>query len=71
MLGAELRRARLAAGLTQDELAYAANLHRTYVSQLERDLKSPTVDSLFRLCAAMNIRASHLLARVEKRRKTD
>jgi transcriptional regulator with XRE-family HTH domain len=59
----------MAAGLTQEQLAYAANLHRTYVSQLERDLKSPTVDSLFRLCAAMNVRASQLLARVEKQRQ--
>ena len=71
MLGAELRRARIAAGLTQEELAFAANLHRTYISQLERDIKSPTVDTLFRLCAAMSVRASQLIARVERRSQPD
>ena len=65
MLGDELRRAREAASLTQEELAERAEVHRTYVSLLERDKKSPTVAVLSRLCAAMGIRASVLLARVE------
>jgi transcriptional regulator with XRE-family HTH domain len=65
-LGAELRRARTDAGLTQEEAAFAAGLDRSYLSQLEHDRKSPTVDTLVRLCTALGIRASVLLARTER-----
>ena len=66
MIGEELRKAREAAGLSQEELAFEAGLSRPYVSILERDLKSPTLQSLFRICAALGIRASVLVARVER-----
>jgi transcriptional regulator with XRE-family HTH domain len=69
MLGDELRKARSAAGLTQEQLGFEAELDRTYISQLERNLKSPTVDVLFRLCDAMGIPASELISRVETGRK--
>ncbi len=62
-----MKRARLAAGMTQEALSRAAKVDRSYVSQLERDLKSPTVDTLLRLCRAMNSSASTLIARVEAR----
>lgn len=67
-LGDELRRARTDAGLTQEELAGKAKLDRAYISQLENDRKSPTVDTLFRLCRALGIKASTVLARVERTR---
>lgn len=54
MLGDELRKAREAAGLTQEKLAFAAGLDRTYISQLEHDKKSPTLDVLFRICDALS-----------------
>jgi transcriptional regulator with XRE-family HTH domain len=69
MLGDELRKARDAAKLTQEQLSYASEVDRTYISQLEHDKKSPTVDVLFRLCDAMGVSASSLLARVEASRK--
>ena len=70
MLGDELRKARTEAQLTQEELSFAAEIDRTYVSQLERNLKSPTLDVLFRICDALKIRASELIARVERKRKS-
>ena len=69
MLGAELRKAREEAEMTQEELSFAAEIDRTYVSQLERNLKSPTVDTLFRICDALGIAASDLISRVERTRK--
>ena len=69
MLGDELRKYREAAGLTQDELAHRASVHRTYVSMLERNKKSPTLDVLFRLCRAMNIPAARIVSRIEKNAK--
>jgi transcriptional regulator with XRE-family HTH domain len=65
MVGDELRKAREEAGLTQEKLAFRAGLSRPYVSQLERDMKSPTLDALFRLCDALGVRASELVGRIE------
>jgi transcriptional regulator with XRE-family HTH domain len=53
------------AGFSQEELAARSGLHRTYISFLERGMKSPTVDVLTRLGNALGIRASQLLAEAE------
>lgn len=66
MLGEEIRKARLKADLTQEELAFEANVSRQYVSLLELNQKSPTVDVLLRICAAMNTSAGKMISRVEK-----
>lgn len=55
------------AGLSQEELAERAGIHRTYVSLLERNRKSPTLDVLFRVCRALRVRASVVIARVERK----
>jgi transcriptional regulator with XRE-family HTH domain len=69
MLGDELRNARKNARLTQEGLAFDAGIDRTYVSQLERDKKSPTVDVLFRICDALGISVAELISRVERTRE--
>jgi transcriptional regulator with XRE-family HTH domain len=69
MLGEELRKARLRAGLTQQDLADRAGLHYTYICHLEHDRYSPTLDALFRLCDALNISPARLIGRVDKKRK--
>lgn len=71
MFGEELRKAREKAGLTQEQLAFKAGVHRTYISLLERNEKSPTLNMLFRLCAALAICASKLIAKVEKATNED
>jgi len=65
-LGAELRRARLKAGLSQEELSFRAGVDRSYISQLERDLKSPTVDMLLQLCRTLDVSAARIIARIER-----
>ncbi len=65
MMGRELRKARERAGITQEELSFRAGLSRPYISQLERDLKSPTIDTLFRICDALNVRAADVVRRVD------
>jgi transcriptional regulator with XRE-family HTH domain len=74
MLGDVIRRHRLAAGLSQERLALRAGVDRGYVSEIELERKSPTVDMLIRLCRVMNARPSEILAEIEdsyrlKRRK--
>jgi transcriptional regulator with XRE-family HTH domain len=68
-LGTELRKARQEAELTQEQLAFSAGIDRTYVSLLENDHKSPTVDVLFRVCDALAVAPSDILAKVERSRR--
>jgi len=65
-LGEELRKARSHAGYSQEEVGFRAELDRTYISYLENGHKSPTVDSLFRICRVLGVTASELLLRVER-----
>lgn len=55
--------------MTQEQLAFEAELDRTYISHLENGHKSPTVDVLFRIAAALGIQASEIIARVERSRR--
>jgi transcriptional regulator with XRE-family HTH domain len=65
-LAEQIRLFRSKRGLSQEELAFRAGLHRTYISLVERAKKSPTIDSLTRISAALNVRTSDLLAKAEK-----
>ena len=44
-----------------------AGITREYVSHLEREAYSPTVDVLLRVCNAMNVKAWQILQHVEGR----
>lgn len=70
-LGDELRNAREAADLTQEQVAAAAGIDRAYLSLLENNHKSPTVDTLFRICKALGVPASQILARVEQAKQPE
>jgi transcriptional regulator with XRE-family HTH domain len=65
-IGEALRQARQKAGLTQEALAFAAEVDRTYISYLENDLKSPTVETLAKICETLGILTSELIKRAEK-----
>lgn len=60
--GLVLRRARFGVGLSQEELAAKSGLHRTYISQVERGLKSPSLSTLQALANALH-RPVHLLVK--------
>lgn len=64
LFGDQLRRIRKAANLTQEELAFRAGLDRTYISLLERGIKSPTLKTFFRLCTVLNQKPEELIAEV-------
>lgn len=66
MGGDEIRKAREAAGLTQEELAFRTKLHRTYISLVERDKNVLTLTSLFRIAEQVGLKPSELVARIEK-----
>lgn len=53
------------AGLTQEELGLRADLHRTEVSQLERGLRVPRIDTLVKLAASLGVTPEALLDGIE------
>jgi transcriptional regulator with XRE-family HTH domain len=66
VLGELLRSAREKAGLTQEAVAARAGMDRAYISLIERNRSSPTVDRLVRICVAIDVRPSTILARLEE-----
>ena len=64
--GRALRERRTAAGLSQETMAADAGLHRTYVSQLERGLKSPSLAAIEALAAALDRRPYQLVKAAEE-----
>lgn len=65
-LGRVIAETRREAGISQEALAFRCKLHPTYISQLERGLKSPTVRVLRALAAALEVRPSDVLRRTEE-----
>ncbi|HKT31930.1 MAG TPA: helix-turn-helix transcriptional regulator [Gammaproteobacteria bacterium] len=62
IFSANLRAARLRGGITQEELAALAGLHRTYVGSAERGERNVTLESVDRLARALRIAPSDLLS---------
>jgi transcriptional regulator with XRE-family HTH domain len=59
-----LRSARLAHGLSQEELAARASLHRNYIGSVERNEKNISIDSMERLAIVLGVDVVDLLTRV-------
>ena len=56
-----LRKARHAKKLSQEDLAELANLHRTYVGSVERAERNVSIDNMERLAAAVGVALPELL----------
>ncbi|MCW5766516.1 MAG: helix-turn-helix transcriptional regulator [Phycisphaeraceae bacterium] len=63
--GKVLRRLRLEAGLTQEQLGLEADLRRTYVSILELGQQQPTLKTILKLADALGRTAHDLVSMVE------
>lgn len=59
--GRNLRRLRQKQKLTQEELADRAGLHFTYIGQIERGLRNPSLVNLHKLAKALKITGGQLL----------
>jgi transcriptional regulator with XRE-family HTH domain len=55
MLGAALARLRSTRGVTQEGLALASGVQRSYIADLERGRRNPSVETLLRLAASLEI----------------
>ncbi|MBD1383647.1 helix-turn-helix transcriptional regulator [Mucilaginibacter rigui] len=53
--GERVRELRKKNGLSQDELSFKANLHRTYIGMIERAEKNITLINIEKIAAALNV----------------
>lgn len=60
-LAANLRRLRQSKSWSQEEFAHRAGLHRTYVSDLERGARNPTITVVDKLAVALDVPVGSLL----------
>ncbi len=69
--GEVIKQHRRAKGMSQDDLGHAAGLHRTYISEIERGLKSPSLRAMAAIAAALEVNVSTLIAEAEKKQKLE
>ena len=60
-LAQNLRKLRQAKGLSQEAFADEAGLHRTYISDLERAARNPTITVVAKVAKALEVRIGDLL----------
>ena len=60
-LGKNLRRLRVAKELSQEAFAFEAKIHRTYVSDLERGARNPTITVVEKLAKALGVKKGQTL----------
>lgn len=61
IFGRNVRRLREEAGLSQEQLAFEAGMKRSYLSDVERGVRNPTVRALARLATALAVDPRSLL----------
>lgn len=63
VLAYNVRACRVVIGLSQEQLGFAANLDRTFISQVERARINVSIDNMEKLATALGVSASALLER--------
>ncbi len=63
--GHVLQRHRISSQMSQEELSFNSGLDRTYISLLERGKRKPTINTVFALANALNIKPSQLIKELE------
>ena len=62
LLAFNLKTLRQAIGISQEELADRAGLHRTYISSIERGMRNVSLENIFQLASALEVDPRELLA---------
>jgi transcriptional regulator with XRE-family HTH domain len=63
--GQAIREHRKLGGFTQEQLAFESGYHPTYIGQLERGQKSPSLRAIMSLASVLKTHGSVILERVE------
>lgn len=64
-VGVVLQKARLKAGMTQEQLADKADFHRTYIGFMEQGVYSPNLFTLSKIAKALGVKLSDLLKKID------
>lgn len=65
IIGAVIRKLRLSKKKSQEVLSGLAGLDRTHYSKIERGLRSPTIDTLFKIASALDIPPHEIVKEIE------
>jgi transcriptional regulator with XRE-family HTH domain len=63
--GETIRQLRNSKGLSQEALAFSSELDRSYISQVECGVKSPTITTVFKIASALQVPVSVIMQLVE------
>ena len=66
LVGQVIQSYRLRKGMSQEVLSGLAGLDRTHYSKIERGLRSPTLDTLFKIAQALDIPPSDIVRQMEQ-----
>jgi transcriptional regulator with XRE-family HTH domain len=62
IVGRNVRRIRTNIGISQEELAFRAKLHRTYISSIERGERNVSIENIFAIAEALGVAPAELVA---------
>lgn len=71
IIGCVLRELRENKGLTQEQLSGLAALDRTHYSKLERGLRSPTIETVFKIAQALDMKPHEIIMLIEDKIKIE
>jgi len=60
--GDRVRELRLSKGLSQEELAFRVNIHRTYIGGIERGERNPSLKNIATIANALGVTLSELFS---------
>lgn len=66
IIGNEVKRRRIASGLSQEDLASLANLHRTYIGSVERGERNVSLQNIVSIAIALKCKPSQLFVGIDK-----
>ncbi len=71
LAGKAIAKARQDKGITQEVLSGLADIGRTHLSAIERGERKPTLETLWRIAAALDMCPSELVRKVEQEAKNN
>ncbi|MFI3249799.1 MAG: helix-turn-helix transcriptional regulator [Eubacteriales bacterium] len=66
IIGKSIQSLRKEKGISQDVLSGLADLDRTHYSKIERGLRSPTLETLFKIASALEIPPHKIVEKIEE-----
>ena len=65
LIGSVIQSLRISKGLSQEVLSGLAGLDRTHYSKIERGLRSPTIDTLFKIASGLGMPPHEIIIAIE------